>query len=78
MRDELKLYLERLGIPTVVNYKTALPFLPAYKNLNHNKDDFPNAYINQNKILSLPLYPELKEENLNFITDTIYKFYKEL
>ena len=73
-RDDLSIYLREKGISTAVNYPIALPFLPAYKYLNHTKDDFPAAFINQNKILSIPLYPELTFEQQTFISEKIKEF----
>ncbi len=73
-RDELKKYLNDNGIQTVINYPTALPFLPAYKRLNYKFEDFPNAYSNQSKILSLPLYPNMEFDKINYVADKIKKF----
>ena len=73
-RDKLKQYLVENGISTNINYKVALPFLPAYKRLGHVPSDFPNAYTNQHEILSIPIYPELSEVQLKHIIDTINNF----
>lgn len=60
-RDGLAAALSDRGIPTVINYKRALPFLPAYSYLGKGPDDFPVAYRLQNRILSLPIFAELTE-----------------
>jgi len=73
-RDELKNYLSENGIETQIHYPTMLPFMPAYKYLNHNYEDFPRAYAIQDKILSLPMYPELSNEDIMFIVNVITKF----
>lgn len=73
-RDELSRYLNKHGVQTVVNYPTALPFLPAYSRLNHVAEHFPNAYKNQSEILSLPIYPELSDGQINKIVDVINEF----
>ncbi|ABM70695.1 DegT/DnrJ/EryC1/StrS family aminotransferase [Prochlorococcus marinus] len=73
-RDELSIYLKGKGISTSINYPIALPFLPAYKYLNHSKNDFPAAYENQSKILSIPLYPELTLDQQSFISKNIIDF----
>ena len=77
-RNLLKNYLSDLGISTIINYKTALPFLPAYKRFNHNSNDFPAAYKNQSEILSLPLYPEITLKELNQVIKSINKFYNKI
>ena len=58
-RDALADALKAKGVPTVVNYRRALPFLPAYAHLGHTPDDFPVAHRAQNRILSLPIFAEL-------------------
>lgn len=74
-RDELRRYLQAQGIATVLNYPVALPFLPAYAYLQHSPGDFPVAYGNQSRILSLPLYPEMTAEMIGYVAGTIRKFY---
>jgi dTDP-4-amino-4,6-dideoxygalactose transaminase len=58
-RDELAKYLGARGIQTVVNYPTALPFVPAYRYLDGTPQQFPNAYRNQSRVISLPIFPEM-------------------
>ena len=73
-RDKLKTYLAEEGIQTIINYPTALPFLPAYKHLNHTFHDFPNAKSNQDEILSLPIFPEMTSIELEYVIDRVNKF----
>jgi len=58
-RNQLADYLMELGIQTNINYPVALPFLPAYNYLGLLDSDFPVARRAQDRILSLPLYPQL-------------------
>jgi dTDP-4-amino-4,6-dideoxygalactose transaminase len=60
-RDELAATLKARGVPTVINYKRALPFLPAYAHLGHRSEEFPVAGRLQDRILSLPIFAELTE-----------------
>jgi len=50
------------GIETGLHYPTALPFLEAYADSNHQPADFPVAHAQMSRILSLPMYAELTEE----------------
>lgn len=75
-RDGLAKYLNSNGVQTVVNYPTALPLLPAYNRFNHSPSDFPNAYNNQSKILSIPIYPELTNQQMDRVVDLISTFIK--
>jgi dTDP-4-amino-4,6-dideoxygalactose transaminase len=61
-RNELASALAAQGISTSINYPVALPFLPAYARFAHRTEEFPNAFKNQQTILSLPLYPEMPQE----------------
>ena len=75
-RDELAKYLLKNGIQTLINYPVALPFLPAYAKYNYKPEDFPNAYSNQSKILSLPLYPGMDVGKINYVVEKIKIFFK--
>ncbi len=74
-RDGLKEYLAKKGISTVIHYPTPLHLQPACKMLGYKKGSFPNAERYSDTILSLPLYPELKNEQLDFVIDAIKKFF---
>jgi dTDP-4-amino-4,6-dideoxygalactose transaminase len=73
-RDGLRRHLTDAGVATVLNYPKALPFYPAYAYLGHNPSDFPVAYANQSRILSLPIYPEITDEMIEFVVDQIQTF----
>src|SRR5882757_6833791 len=74
-RDALREHLSEAGISTVLNYAKALPFYPAYAYLGHVSKDFPAAYFNQSRILSLPIYPEMPEETITHVANTISHFW---
>lgn len=70
-REALQKKLEEKGVATAVHYPTILPLLPAYAYFNHKVEDFPVAFQCQQEILSLPMYPELKEEEIAYIAEQI-------
>lgn len=76
-RNGLMNYLKEEGIETVIHYPTPLPFLPAYDYLGHTRNDFPVAAELQEEILSLPLFPELTQAQIEYISGHIKKFYKD-
>jgi len=76
-RDALKKHLEAAGIGCVLNYPKALPFYPAYAYLGHKHEDFPVAYANQSRILSLPIFPEITEEMLQYVAASIRAFFAQ-
>ena len=73
-RSDLQAHLKAKGISTGIHYPIALPNLKAYAYLNHTKNDFPEATKASEEILSLPMYPELTESQIKFITDEIKGF----
>lgn len=76
-REALATFLKKNGIETAVHYPTALPNLQAYKYLKHKPSDFPIASEYQNTMLSLPMYPELTENQIIYIADCIKTFFKD-
>lgn len=74
-RDELMAYLKEQGIETAIHYPTALPNLPCYAYLGYTESSFPIATAYQSQILSLPIYPELSKESIEYVAATINKFY---
>jgi dTDP-4-amino-4,6-dideoxygalactose transaminase len=74
-RDALREHLTRAGIATVLNYPKALPFYPAYRYLGHTPKDFPVAYFNQSRIVSLPMYAEIKDEMIRYVVERIESFF---
>lgn len=74
-RNELKRYLLEKGVQTIVHYPKALHNLPAYQYLHHSPEDFPVANKFQEEQLSLPIYPELTEEQIRYVCDCIKTFF---
>ena len=74
-RNELKLFLFEKGIETEIHYPTALPLEPAYAFLKHTPSDFPIASELVTEILSLPIYPEISEEQIDYVCSAIQSFY---
>jgi dTDP-4-amino-4,6-dideoxygalactose transaminase len=75
-RDGLKDFLGEHGIETAVHYPTPLPFLPAYAYLGHTREDFPVAARLQGEVLSIPISPEITDEQIKYVVDCITAFYK--
>ncbi len=74
-RDHLKDYLAKHEIQTLIHYPVALPFLPAYKHHGYIKGDFPVSEKCAGEVLSLPIYPELSEQQIEYVCKTIKEFF---
>lgn len=70
-RLQLHNKLQEMGVETSVHYPVPLPLLKPYKKFNYTAKDFPNACEVTSKILSLPMYPELNEEQIKYIVSLI-------
>jgi len=70
-RDRIQKSLEEAGIATGIHYPIALPFLKAYSRYGHSIADFPVAHAAMSRILSLPMYPELRENDIERIASII-------
>jgi dTDP-4-amino-4,6-dideoxygalactose transaminase len=73
-RDGLAGHLLGRGVQTGIHYPVALPFLKAYAHLAHRPEDFPNAFHNQSRILSLPMFAELSDAQRTHIVGCIGEF----
>ncbi len=71
LRQKLQDHLKSKGIATGIHYPIALPNLKAYAYLKHAESDFPEATKASQEIVSLPMYPELTEEQIQFIAQEI-------
>jgi len=76
-RDRLKGFLADNGIFCGIHYPIALPNLKAYKYLNHKPEDFPVSSGLQDEILSLPMFPELTAEQIDYVVSKIKEFFSQ-
>ncbi len=76
-RDALKKFLGEKDIGTSLNYPKALPFYPAYAYLGHKPEDFPVAFANSSRILSLPIFPEMTDAMISHVAEQIKKFFQQ-
>ena len=75
-RDKLQKHLMNSGIGTGIHYKLPIHLQDACKPYGYKAGDFPEAEKASSEILSLPIYPELKNEDVKYIANTIKEFYK--
>jgi dTDP-4-amino-4,6-dideoxygalactose transaminase len=75
-RDALLRHLQVHGVPTEIYYPSPLHLQPAYAFLGHGKGDFPQAEEGCREVLSLPIYPELKQDQLETVVSAIAAFYR--
>ena len=76
-RDQLKDYLTEQGIGTAIHYPIPIHFQEAAKALGYQPGSLPVTERQSQRILSLPVYPELGEDNIRYVAETIKKFYQK-
>ncbi len=76
-RDELKDFLEEKDIGTGLHYPIPLHLQEAYAELGLKEGDFPVAERVAKEILSLPMYPELKVPEIEYVAEKIWEFQAE-
>lgn len=74
-RNELQQFLKGKGIPAMVYYPGVIHLQNAYRFLGYKKGDFPASEKLTETVLSLPMHTELKEEQLEYITNSIKEFF---
>jgi dTDP-4-amino-4,6-dideoxygalactose transaminase len=74
-QNELQKFLNDRGVSTGFHYPIPLHLQEAYKHLGYKKGDFPVAERAAGRILSLPMYPELTEDQIHYVCCTIKDYY---
>ena len=70
-REMVQQRLKEMEIETGIHYPIALPLLKAYKYLGHQPKDFPVASGQMDKLLSLPMYAELTNDQIDFVSEKL-------
>lgn len=73
-RDVLQAYLKQHGIGTSIHYPNPVHLQPYFSNGEARRGQFPVAEKICNEILSLPMFPELTEEQVEVVTSSIKEF----
>jgi dTDP-4-amino-4,6-dideoxygalactose transaminase len=71
-RDDLQRYLSERGIQTLIHYPQPITATPAFARISQHS--YPNAEEASKKILSLPLYPELKPEQIEYVAQAVGRY----
>jgi len=73
-RNELQQFLSRKGISTGIHYPIPIHLQRAYSYLGYKEGDFPITEKFAREILSLPMFPELEEDEVVYVCDQIKRF----
>ncbi len=70
-RDGLKSYLAEHGVGTAIHYPVPIHLQEAYHDLGYRRGDFPVTEACADEILSLPMYPELQENEVREVSELV-------
>jgi len=76
-RDELQKFLKSRNVPTAIYYPLPLHLQKCFSYLGYKEGDFPESERASHEVLALPIYPELSQEQQDFIVSCLYDFYNE-
>jgi dTDP-4-amino-4,6-dideoxygalactose transaminase len=74
-RDALRAALTEAGVQTGIHYPVPIHLQPAYRSLGHRRGDFPEAERQAERVLSLPIYPELTAEQIARVAEVCREFF---
>ncbi len=74
-RDALIDYLRSKDIGCEIYYPVPFHKQECFANLSFNENDFPNSDIAAAETIALPIFPELNEEQIKFVVDSISEFF---
>ena len=75
-RDDLKKFLDENGVGCALHYPLTLHLQKCYAQLGHKPGDFPVAEKSARECLSLPIYPELTDAQIQRVAAVIKSFFK--
>jgi dTDP-4-amino-4,6-dideoxygalactose transaminase len=76
-RDALQAHLEAEGISSRIYYPLCLHLQPCFSNLGYREGDFPEAEALSRDCLALPIFPELKAEEQEWLVSSMEAFYRK-
>jgi dTDP-4-amino-4,6-dideoxygalactose transaminase len=74
-RDELQVWLKEHGVGTGIHYPVPIHLQKAMGNLGYKPGDMPVTEKTVEKILSLPMYPEMTDDQINAVVEALKSFY---
>jgi len=74
-RDDIILFLKKMGIAAAIHYPQPIHLMRAYKFLGYSKGDFPIAELACREVFSLPMYPQLQKKDQERITSALKAFF---
>lgn len=78
LRDDMQKFLAEKNINTTIYYPLPLHLQPCFSYLGYNEGNFPNAERASQEVLSIPVYPEMRKEELEYVCYNILEFFEKV
>lgn len=75
-RDGLQQFLKTKGVATLIYYPLSLHLQECFADLSYKEGDFPVSEKATKEVLALPIYPEMRESQQEYVIDSIKEFYR--
>jgi len=76
-RDELQAFLKERGVGSTVYYPLSMHLQPVFASLGYKQGDFPAAEAAARQVLSLPMFPELTNEEAQQVAEAVAGFFNQ-
>jgi len=75
-RDDLRSFLTDRGIGTAIHYPLGLHLQDAYRFLGYKEGDLPNCEEASEHVLSLPMFPEMTDEEVGYVANAVEEYFR--
>lgn len=77
-RDNLQKFLAKNNISTAIYYPLPLHLQPCFSYLGYDEGSFPNSEMVCQEVLSIPVFPEMRKEELEYVSSNIINFFEKV
>ncbi len=75
-RDELRAFLADKGVGSAIHYPLGIHLQEAYAALGYKPGDLPNTEEAAARVLSLPVFPELEQGEIDYVISSVKEFFR--
>ncbi len=76
-RNDLMGFLADRGVGSFAMYPTPVPLLPAYADLRYKPEDIPVSAEYADRVVNLPIFPQLREDEVRAAAQAVVDFYRK-
>lgn len=77
-RNGLRTYLQNCGVKTMIHYDKTINERKSFKKFTHKADGLVKVQDVKKRVLSLPIFPEMENEEIDYVCKAIIEYFKTL